>query len=335
MMICAAVPAGPSRPATAQTAAPSKTPAKWKAQALLGDHLRIFSPPEAIAEGPSRENIMGTAPDTVSLTRIRIPIAGTEIVVQARSMKALAPKDMPGAMKAATYLAEFKGEKESLALDIGGGWKAAAVMPRQYRYWPDSYLLAYAWISDPDGLLYELVIGSWIKDEAYPKLSQTAAGIVRSLAPGLHFQGVPRGTASLNSEIAFGNGQIELVIDLDGKYAVDTETGLSFVVHRITELVEMGSDGGEMGIYLGRYPHFNREASLKQGARAMRDQESILGQIPEWLVHDGDNSRKQSTLIEVSSGGTDLKCHLFISGTPEQVDALVRLAHTLRIRSKS
>jgi hypothetical protein len=270
----------------------------------------------------------------MSKTRIRIPVHGTEIVVQARSMNALAPKDMLAAMNATKYLAEFKGQKEKLTLDIGGGWNAAAVMPRQYKYSSDSYLLAYSWISDPDGLLYELVIASWIRADVYSRLSQTAAGIVRSLAPGPHFQGIPKETTSLNSQIALSD-DLELVIDLDGKYAVDTEMGHDFVVHRITELVEMNLDGSEMGIYLGRYPHFNRAAELQNGAKVVPDQESVLGQALEWIVRDSGNFRKQSALINVLSGNTTLKCHLFISGTPEKVDALVRLSHTLRIRPKS
>ena len=317
-------------PAAAQILSDTKTPSGWKQQALLGDRLRIFVPTETAPEGRSYANIMGTAIPATSMTRVRIPINGTEIVVQAKDRKALAPKDVPSAINSTRYLAQFGGQREELTLDLGGGWTAFAIIPREYKYWSDSYLLAYCWITDPDGLLYEMVLASWIDDKAYSTLAQTAIAIVRSLKPGLYFQEVPNGTTSLDSQIALQNDAIELVIDLDGHYYVERETGLSFVVHRISQLVEIGSDGGEMGIYLGRYPSFNPAAELERGGKAIPDQAQILGQTPTWIVYDSDRLRKQSTLLNVLPGTTALKCHLFILGTPEQVKSLVDISHSLR-----
>jgi hypothetical protein len=322
-------------PSLAQTnPSDPKAPAEWKEQMLLGSRLRMFAPAEAVAEGRSYGNIMGTAPSASSKTRIRIPIFGTEIVAQAQSMGALAPKDMSTGIKTTKYLSRFEGEKRELTLDLAGGWKAIAIVPEQYKYWSNSYLLAYVWIQDPDGLLYELVLASWPEADVYPKLSEIAVQMIRSLEPGVYFDEIPKGTISLNSEVALRNNEIELVIDLDGKYTVDTETGITFVVHRVSRLVEFGSDAGEMGIYLGRYPNFNPDAELKRGAKMLPDQVKILGKTPTWIAYDVDGWRKQSTLIEILSGTTALKCHLFISGTPEQVEEMVGLARTLRIRPK-
>jgi hypothetical protein len=154
------------------------------------------------------------------------------------------------------------------------------------------------------------------------------------LHPSAYFQEIPKGTTTLDSEIALQNNAIELVVDLDGKQIIETETGLSFVVHRVSQLVEIGSDAGKMGIYLGRYPSFDPDAALKEGAKAIPDQVKILGQTPIWIVDESDGRRKQSTLLEVLPGTTELKCHIFISGTPEQAEALVSIARSLRIRPK-
>src|ERR1700761_974947 len=121
-------------PAAAQTA-----PADWKQQDLLAGRLSIRTPPDAKAQGPALSSIMGTAPSAASKTRIRVPVSGTEIVVQAKSLNALAPKDMAAAIKSTEYYAKYDGEKQELTLDLGGGWSALAIIPKQYKYWDDSY----------------------------------------------------------------------------------------------------------------------------------------------------------------------------------------------------
>jgi hypothetical protein len=315
-------------PAVAQT-----TPADWKQQELLQDRLSIRTPPDAKAQGPALSNIMGTAPSAASKTRVRIPVSGTEIVVQAQSLKALAPKDMAVAIKSSEYFSKYEGEKQELTLDLGGGWSALAIIPKQYKYWDDSYLLAYAWIRSPNAMLYELVLATWADTDAYSKLSQTAIDIVRSLQGGNASGEIPAGTTVLDSQGALGEGQ-ELVVDLDGKYVIETEAGIDFVVNRINQLVDVDTDGGQMGFYLGDYPQFNREAELKNGASVVSDPEKIFGQTPEWLVRSRGDLKKQSTLLDVLPG-SGLKCHLFITGTAEQVEALVKVARSLRIRPKS
>src|ERR1700761_240750 len=198
-------------PAAAQTA-----PADWKQQDLLAGRLSIRTPPDAKAQGPALSSIMGTAPSAASKTRIRVPVSGTEIVVQAKSLNALAPKDMAAAIKSTEYYAKYDGEKQELTLDLGGGWSALAVIPKQYKYWDDSYLLAYAWIRSPNAMLYELVLATWADTNAYSKLSQTATEVVRSLQGGNASGEIPSGTTLLDSQGALGEGQ-ELVVDLDGK----------------------------------------------------------------------------------------------------------------------
>jgi len=123
------------------------------------------------------------------------------------------------------------------------------------------------------------------------------------------------------------------VIDLDGRHSLSTEAGPDFVVHRISQ-VELGTDGGEMGIYMGRYPDFNAAAERASGARRLEDEASILGTRPTWMVRDHAGRRLQTTLIEVRPGTSELRCHLFISGTPEEVESLVRLARTLRMQPR-
>jgi hypothetical protein len=307
--------------------------ADWKQRALLAGRLSIRIPPNAEAQGPALSSIMGTAPSAATKTRIRIPVSGTEIVVQAASLKALAPKDMAASIKATEYFSKYEGEKQELTLDLGGGWSALAVIPKEYKYWNDSYLLAYAWIRSPNAMLYELVLASWADTAAYSKLSQTATDIVRSLQGGNASGEIPTGTTVLDSQNELGDKQ-EIVVDLDGKYIVETEAGIDFVVNRINQLVDVDADGGQMGFYLGDYPQFNREGELKNGASVVPDPEKIFGQTPEWLVRSHGNATKQSTLLDVLAG-SGLKCHLFITGTPEQVEALVKVAHTLRIRPKS
>jgi hypothetical protein len=315
-------------PAAAQTAL-----ADWKQQDLLQGRLSIRTPPDAKAQGPALSNIMGTAPSAASKTRIRVPVSGTEIVVQAKSLKALAPRDMAAAIKSTEYFSKYEGEKQELTLDLGGGWSALAVIPKQYKYWDDSYLLAYAWIKSPNAMLYELVLATWADTDAYSKLSQAATDIVRSLQGGNASGEIPAGTTVLDSQGALGDEQ-EMVVDLDGKYVIETEAGIDFVVNRISQLVEIDTDGGQMGFYLGDYPQFNREAELKSGASIVSDPEKIFGRTPEWLVRNRGNLKKQSTVLDVRPG-SGLKCHLFITGTPQQVDALVKVAHSLRLRPKS
>jgi hypothetical protein len=52
------------------------------------------------------------------------------------------------------------------------------------------------------------------------------------------------------------------------------------------------------------------------------------------MVRDHAGRRTQTTLIRVVPGTSGLKCHLFISGTPGQVDALVGMARTLRVQPR-
>jgi hypothetical protein len=325
--LCLFIACSSALPVTAQTAS-----ADWKQQALLDGRLSIRIPRDAVVQGPALSNIMGTAPSAATRTRIRIPVAGTEIVVQAESLKALAPKDMTAGIKSTRYFAKYKGEEQELTLDLGGGWSALAIIPTQYKYWDDSDLLAYAWIKSPNAMLYELVLATWADTDVYSKLSQTATDVVRSLQGGNASGEIPAGTIVLDSHGALGERQ-EMVVDLDGKYMVETEAGIDFVVNRIDELVAVDADGGQMGFYLGDHPQFNREAELKNGASVVSDPEKIFGQTPEWLVRSHDNWKKQSTLLDVLPD-SGLKCHLFISGTPEQVEALVKVAHSLRIRPK-
>jgi hypothetical protein len=277
---------------------------------------------------------MAADPDERLQTRMRVPMSGTEIVVQARNLEALAPKNLSAAIIAAPYIVEFEGAKDERAFDLGNGWTAVAVFPDRHRFGSDSYVLAYVWVRSPDGLLYDLTVASWPDSTTHPALAQSARQIASSLKPGPHLGAIPGGPTRLGRRIARRNGEAELVIDLDGRHWLSTEAGPDFVVHRISQLVEFGTDGGEMGICMGRYPDFNAAAERASGARRLEDTASILGTRPTWMVRDQAGRRLQTTLITVQPGTSELLCHLFISGTPEQVESLVRLARTLRVRAR-
>lgn len=326
------VASAPILPVQAQRATDS-SPA-WKEQLLLGDRLRINAPANANIEKQRYGGIMGPVPDSASKTRMRIAISGTEMVVQAQSLNAFAPKDLSAGIKSTAYFADFTGTRQERVLDLGPRWKAVAVFPERHRFWKDSYLLAYAWVQGPNGLLFELMVGSWADSTKYAQLAQSAVRIASSLRPGTNVQDIPNGMASLESQEALNDDEIELVINLDGKHALTTERGHDFVVHRISTLVEFGSRSGELGIYVGRHPQFDRKAEIKNGSKAIADQIEILGKRPTWYVREDEGWRSQTTLIQFVAGTTQLKAHLFISGTAQQVDTLVGLARTLRVRSK-
>lgn len=307
----------------------TESPPAWKEQLLLGDQLRIDAPANANIEKPRYEGIMGPLADSAAETRTRIAILGTEIVVRARRLDAFAPKDLSAGIKSTEYFAEFTGTRQERVLDLGPGWKAVAVFPERHRYWKDTYVLAYAWVQSPNGLLFDLMVGSWADSTKYAQLAQSAVQIASSLRPGTNLPDIPNGMTRLESQQALPN-EIELVITLDGRHALTTERGHDFVVHRISPLVEFGSPSGELGIYIGRHPQFDRKA----GSKAMADQLEILGKRPTWYVREDDGWRRQTTLIQFSAGRTRLKAHLFIAGTAPQVDTLVGLARTLRVKPK-
>jgi hypothetical protein len=318
--------AGASPPrASAQTGvAPPAIPSGWTEQDLLGGQLRLSTPPGAKVEDSTAVSIMAAAPDERLQTRVRVPVSGTEIVVQARNLEALAPKKLSAAIYAAPYLVKLEGNRAERDLDLADGWKAVAVFPDRHRFGSDAYVLAYAWVRAPDGRLYDLTVATWSKATNYRALAPFARQIVGSLKPGAGLDPIPRGPTRLG----------ELLIDLDGRHSVSSERGHDFAVHRVTRLVEHGTHGGEMGIYMGWHPIFDAAAERAGGARRLVDTARILGTRPTWMVRDHAGRRTQTTLIRVVPGTSGLKCHLFISGTPGQVDALVGMARTLRVQPR-
>lgn len=307
---------------------------EWSSQSLLGDRMRINAPVGTKREARQYSGIMGTAPDQEAKTRLRIPIEDTEMVIQAQLLYALAPTDMLGTMQRTKYFSSFEGALNEKNLDLRNGWSALVVFPEKYAYWPDSYLLALAWIKDPEGQLYEMMIGSWNSDVHYEQVANTANGIIESLHPGKNASTLPTGITTLDSDIALQNGDIELVVTLNGEHQISTQPGMSFVVHKITSLAVLGERKGQMGIYIGRYPSFDEEREILNGAKRFEDNERVLGQKPVWLVNRGEEWHEQDTLINVISGTSNLKVHIFISGPPKEVESLVAIAHTLKLRPK-
>jgi hypothetical protein len=294
----------------------------------------VSTPPEAAIEERQFRSIIGTMPAENAITKVRMPIAGAEIVVQAESLWALAPIDMMAAMESTEYLVKFTGEKSAKALDLGGGWKAVAVFPDHYEFWENTYLLGVSWIRSPNGLLYQLLLASWIKTEKYSELASTAACMMNSLKPGMLFPEIPKGETRLNSEFVSTNRALELVMQFDGKHVFTTDTGADYVVFRIYPLVEYGSGTGQLGIYFGSHSQFSSEEEINKGGKSEPDLIPILGKIPTWIVRDEDDRRQQSTLIELPNESLPWECQIFISGTVEQIEAMVGLARTLRFRPR-
>ncbi|HZF68262.1 MAG TPA: hypothetical protein VEZ47_09515 [Gemmatirosa sp.] len=157
----------------------SDTPAHWPAERAASS---IRSSVNRASDPPSTDDA-DRAYAVLNATRMRVPVSGTEIVVQARYPEALAPKNLSAAIIAAPYLVEFKGTNDERVFDLGNRWTAVAVFPDRHRFGSDSYVLAYVWVRSPDGLLYDLTVASWPDSTTYPALAQSARQIASSLKP--------------------------------------------------------------------------------------------------------------------------------------------------------
>lgn len=312
----------------------SHSETEWSEQALLGDILRIKTPIDTKREDLKFENIMGTAPDQNGQTRLRIPIEDTEMVIQARQFYALAPRDMSGALSETPYFENFDGSTREKNLELGGGWSAFVVFPEKYTYWPGTYLLGVIWIKDPDDRLHEIAIASWQSETHYGRLTDLANDIVDSLHPGKKGSTLPNDIVVLDSEIVLGKGDSELVVTLGGKHQLSRRLGVDFVVHDITSLAPLGENSAHMGIYLGHHPSFDEAHEIRNGAIRSEGDQTVLGEKPVWLVRQSEDSLEQDLLMDLMPGETDLKLHIYLSGPTDEVKDLVKIAHTLELRSK-
>jgi hypothetical protein len=322
----------PFASAEAQQSAADKNGGQQRSYDLLGGVLTVRALEKTIVQAPRQENIMGSAQDANTETRLRTSIHDTEIVLQASSLKARAPDDLASALSSSGCLTQFKGKVERLERTLSGGGRLVAALPEQDKCWDDSYLLAHALIADPRGFVHEVDIASWYKPERYAEVAAAAKAELLSLEVGAALPTLPSGEVVLETL-----RKDDLAIRLDGKHFLGMEQGADFAVHRITSVRVLGEPASEIGIYVGDYPRlFAEEKSIAPGDRR-EVKGRLFDQAMTWLVWNQPGAGKwlmQEAIVKIPGQG-GLVTHVFISGPPEDLAELRGIAETLRLRPHS
>jgi hypothetical protein len=319
----------------AVTAPAAETPG-WRDVDLLNGRLVMSVPPHAEIESMGAENIMGAAPSGDSVTKLKIPADGAEIVVEVRELYALFPQEPE------RFFHDAVLEGEAPSDGPPPGWilldprlTAYGITGGSYRYPSGVNVLANLLVAQPDGTAQFVYIVTWdAPPEVVQKASQAAERMAASLRPGPR-QSLGTGGRRLITSIPQANSATrELTVTWPEGHALSVEQGPDFTVHTIAKLLPLDAPGARLGIYIGHFPSYFYVQEGIGSDELGKIPASIVGHETVWLERQAPAeagkpawTRRETILsLEASSGG--LKMHLFATAPTGSgdIDALTQIA---------
>jgi hypothetical protein len=314
----------------------------WNDADLLNGRLVMSVPAATEVETLGAENIMGAAPATESATRLRITMAGTEIVVQVRELYAAFPRD-PARFFREIVMGGALGsdQPEPAAVQIGT-LSAYGNRAGSYRHPSGTHVLANLLVGQPDGTVQHLYIMTWDKPaDVLDGAIRTVERMVASLRSGTRRGLAAGGTRQLARLSGSGSVSRSLTMDLPEGYVMAVQQGPDFDVYTINKLAPLDAPGGSLGIYVGAHPSYVYAQDGYRLEALARVATTILGQDSHWLesppqaAGDGVKWTRRETILPLEDSA-GLRLHLFASAPAdsEQLQELTRLAETgLRLTS--
>ncbi|WP_299391536.1 hypothetical protein [Pelagibius sp.] len=318
-----------------QTLAQTADESAWQTLHMLNGRLLVSAPGNSIDETVGADSIMAAAPAEGSISRIRIPLADTEIVVQARELYALFPSDPETFFRNVVLGSEQPvGDVTPYSIDLSLPLKAYGIGKGSYRHPSGDYVLANVLIAQSDGSAQHLQIMTWEKPpEVVARAEAIAERIVFSLRAGPR-QELPRGGTHTLVKVKQSDGELaDLTLTIPKEYTFSKEQGPDFVVFRIGRLVPLDATTGSFGVYVGNFPsyHFSHKGIPLEKLR--RTPTKILGHHTEWLerfeppLPGSPGWVHREVILRPDSLSDGLALHIFISA-PEDGSELAELTKT-------
>lgn len=319
----------------AVTARAAETP-DWRDVDLLNGRLVMSVPANAEIESVGAANIMAAAPAGDSVTRLKIPAEGAEIVVEVRELYALFPQQPERFFHDAVLEGEVPPDGPPPGpVQLDPRLTAYGITGGSYRYPSGVNVLANLLVAQPDGTAQFVYIVTWdALPEVVQKASRAAERMAASLRPGPR-QSLGAGGRRLLTSIPQANsGTRDLTVTWPEGHALSVEQGPDFAVYTIATLLPLDAPGGRLGIYIGNFPsYFYAQEGIGPDDLG-KIAASILGREAVWLErrapaeagNPGWTRRETILSLEASPGG--LKMHLFATAPAGSgdIDALTRIA---------
>lgn len=316
----------------------------WQDIELLNGRLVMSAPATAKVDAVVPENVLGAGPTQENLSRLRIPIAGTEIVIEVRELYAMFPRDAPRFFSEVVLGGRLPDEgPQPRFVRLDPRLIAYGIAAGSYRHPSGDHVLANLLVAQPDGTAQHVYVMTWDKPaEVVSEASRTADRMIASLRSGPR-QRPASGSSRVLTQVPRANAAPKhLTVNLPERYVLSIQEGPDFIVYNINRLAPLDAPGGGLGIYLGHFPNYFYAQHGYKREELTEVPTNILGQAAVWLERHapaeggspGWIHRETILPLEDSPGG--LKLHLFASapaGTGE-LDELVRIAEAeLRLTS--
>jgi hypothetical protein len=298
---------------------------------LLGGRLTVRVPREAKLL-PMQQSIMAAEESAEESSRIMLDAGGEKMVLMAYELFALAGTDFDGAVSRVlgSKLGRIEGLK--LASPLCG----ISFAPKETTRTGDANLMMGIYVAQGDGTVQ--LINFYLNPAAAKKADfylALARKISATLAPGTRKLLKSAGKRHLMS---YSNDEILATVP-DG-YVATMQSGVDFLVHRLTKLTRLGAPQCRLGLYLGEYPSFNpeRNAAVKQFKKS---QATLLGHQVEWYQSSqkfefGEVISTQALVPIHDASGKPFYAHFFLdSGSLEEAEELKQIASSLKLIRKT
>jgi hypothetical protein len=300
---------------------------------LINKRLTIEMPKGSKIEGRGYDIMSAPEPDTKE-TRVVFDDGKKRLVLIAEEIfKTAGKKFEEKAIETLRTWGEYEKSKFTTR-KIGEG--TIIGIPDSYNTEDEAILYSAVFVRNFDNTVIRLAV--YFNPEFHKEntIAQALAEkIIKSIKPGSRKLNTTEDTEVFN----IFSDQYKLAIDFHGNFCHYTQIGPDFLVHRVLELVEFGSNGKSISIYVGNHPGYHhREYGPGELNIETADKELFGKKIP-WIIFSTKNSTDEfnaETITGIPYLNDDyLKIHIFCNSiTNAGLDDIFKILKSAEIKKK-
>lgn len=223
---------------------------------------------------------MGAPQADRSETRVVFQDGEKKLVVMADELFAVAGNDY--GTRISEHLKGWAKEEECEFNIADVNKQVMAGIPKMPNLKDDAILCGAAFVRNKDDTVQR--IGIYFNPEFYktPEIcSEWTKKILASIDFGSRKVAIEKGKKIFE----FPGAQWSMGVDFPEGYVVTTQMGIDFLVYHILEIVPLGNNGKEIGIYFGGHPSYQHEKLEKDKIDKKSRNALLFGKQKEWTQY--------------------------------------------------
>jgi len=302
---------------------------------LISKRLTIEMPKGSKIEGRGYNIMSAPEPDTKE-TRVVFDDGNKRLVLMAGEIfKTAGEKFEEEAVEALRTWGEYEKTKFTTR-KIGEG--TIIGIPDSYNTEDEAILYSAVFVKNFDNTVLRLAVYFNPEFHKANAIAQALTEkIIKSIKPGSRKLSTIKGTKAFD----IFSDQYELVIDFPGNFCYYTQKGPDFLIHHVIELVEFGSDGKSIGIYIGNHPGYLHEQYDPGELNIEKADIELFGKKIPWIIFSPRDSTDEfyaETITEIPHLNKDPfnpNIHIFFNSiTRAGLDDFFKIAKSAEIKKK-